>query len=119
MTPEQIQMASGFLTLIGFFCLLRQVYWQMMVQRRRYPKLRWYWALRRADRQTVSAFLFLSMTTLVVAQLMLAYLRIVPFGTSPRGPAFYFGWCLALIWWNICTERHNGRRRAPLGSVAE
>lgn len=127
MTPEEIKMVSGVLTLVGFFCLLRQVYWQLVVQRRRHPRLRWYWALRRADRQTVSAFLFLSLTTLVVGQLMLSYLGVVTFGSTERGPIFYFAWCASLIWWNFCTERHNGRKQRnddeqwqpPLGSVME
>ena len=128
MTPDEIQRAaSGVLTLIGFLCLLRQVYWQLRVQRRRYPRLAWYWALRQADRQTVSAFLFLSLTTMVVGQLMLSYLGGVAFGATERGPIFYFAWCASVIWWNICTERHNGRKQRdeedrwqpPLGSVAE
>lgn len=127
MTPEQIKVVSGVLTLIGFVCLLRQIQWQLRVQRRRYPRLAWYWALRLADRQTVSAFLFLALTTLVVGQLMLSYLGVVAFGTTERGPIFYFAWCASVIWWNICTERHNGRKQRddedrwqpPLGSVAE
>ena len=126
MTPEEIKVVSGVLTLVGFFCLLRQVYWQIAVQRRRHPRLRWYWALRQADRQTVSAFLFLSLTTSVVGQLMLSYLNVVPFGATERWPVFYFAWCASLIWWNFCTERHNGQRQqrddderwqTPLGSV--
>ena len=127
MTPELIRDISGVLTLIGFFFLLRQVYWQVRVQRRRHKRLTWYWALRMADRQTVSAFLFLSLTTLVVGQLMLSYLGVVPFGTTERGPVFYFAWCASVIWWGFCTERHNGHKRRdddgqwhpPLGSVAE
>jgi len=127
MTPEQIKLVSGVLTLIGFLFLLRQIYWQIVVQRRRHPRLRWHWALRMADRQTVSAFLFLSLTTAIVGQLMLSYLNVVPFGNQVRGPVFYFAWCASVIWWGICTERHNGRKRRgddeqwqpPLGSVME
>lgn len=135
MTPERIRDISGVLTLIGFLFLLRQVYWQVRAQRRRHPRLRWYWALRLADRQTVSEFLFLSLTTAIVGQLMLSYLVLVgvPFGATERGPASYFAWCISVIWWGFCTERynerynerHNGRRkrgddeRPPLESVAE
>lgn len=129
MTPEHITLVSGVLTFVGFLCLLRQVYWQIRVQRRRHPRLTWYWALRMADRQTVSAFLFLSLTTIIVGQLMLSYLGVVQFGNQVRGPVSYFAWCASVIWWSVCTERHNarkvkangddGRWHPPLGSVME
>lgn len=94
MSPEEIKLISGVLTAIGFMVLLRQIQWQKRVGL--------------FDRQAVSAFLFLALTTFIVGQLALSYLGIVTFGNTERGPIVYLLWLGAVIWWGICTERHNG-----------
>ena len=84
MTPEEIKVISGILTAIGFLVLLRQIQWQRRVGF--------------ADRQAVSAFLFLALTTFIVGQLALSYLGVLTFGNTERGPLVYLLWLGAVIW---------------------
>ena len=59
------------------------------------------------DRQEWSAFFFVAATALIVGQLSLSYLGGPGLGTSTRGNVSYALWVASILWFALCTIRHN------------
>ncbi len=107
MTPEEFNKARTGLGLgILCFVLFHQMGWQVFAGL--YFKQGTLWQrMRRIDRQTYSAFLFLLAFLCTAFQWHLSYTWGITFGDTDRGPASVFLLVLAGSWWGICTAQHN------------